>query len=136
MSDNLGINLFLGKTITEIFNKNDEIVFTVDDGTQYKMYHSQDCCEYVTVEDIVGDLTDLIGSPIIRAEERTNSGSESDTSDWPSGIEKPEYIDSYTWTFYDLSTIKGSVTIRWYGSSNGYYSESVSFVTVGGKNDY
>jgi len=47
----------------------------------------------------------------------------------PEGISK-EYQDSFTWTFYKLSTNKGSITIRWYGESNGCYSEEVDFVQV------
>ena len=60
------------------------------------------------------------------AEEVTN---EQDVNS-PGVIIPESYQDSFTWTFYKLSTIKGSVTISWYGSSNGYYNESVSFKII------
>jgi len=68
---------------------------------------------------IVGDLEDLKNSPLITAEEVTHSDEN------PEGVTAPEYQDSFTWTFYKFSTRKGYVDIRWYGGSNGYYSESV-----------
>lgn len=118
------ISDLLGKTLTAVENKeNDQIIFTCDDGKKYFMYHSQDCCESVSVEDINGDLNDLIGSPITLAEETTSNEN-------PEGVTK-EYQDSFTWTFYKLATVKGYVDIRWYGESNGYYSESVDFVEEG-----
>ena len=34
----------IGKTLTNVENKDyDEIIFTCEDGKQYKMYHGQDC---------------------------------------------------------------------------------------------
>ena len=109
----------LGKTLCSITNEKYYLLFSINNRIQYIMEHDQDCCEDVYVEDICGDLNDIIDSPILLAEKITSNTN-------PEGIEK-EYQDSFTWTFYKLSTIKGSVTIRWYGSSNGCYSEEVSF---------
>jgi hypothetical protein len=113
----------IGKTIIDIKNNNDEeLIFTCDDGSVYMMYHSQDCCEGVSIDEIIGDLSSLLNTPLIKAEERTSDKN-------PDGITK-EYQDSFTWTFYELATIKGYVTLRWYGESNGYYSESVDFKQI------
>jgi len=139
-----GIEQLLGKTLVSI-EKNeyeDQIIFTTNSGAQYKMYHSQDCCESVSIDDINGDLDDLIGSPILIAEE---SSSTDPSPEQLAEIEKRkkeeeddyyDYEDSFTWTFYKLATVKGYVDIRWYGSSNGYYSESVDVVEVGSEYDY
>jgi hypothetical protein len=112
------LNELLGKVIDKIIVSDDncEIRFYCSDGTEYLMYHSQDCCESVSIEEIIGDITHLVGAPIIMAEESTNSDNPKGNSD-----------ESFTWTFYKFATIKGYVTIRWYGESNGYYSESVDF---------
>jgi hypothetical protein len=116
------LNDLIGKTMVAVTNRADEeIVFEVDDGKTYKLYHSQDCCESVHVEDVCGDLADLTGTPIVEAEEVTGETAQ------PDGWKPGEYCDSYTWTFYKFRTAKGAVTIRWFGESNGYYSESVDF---------
>jgi len=121
-NDRCAFSELLGKTLFKIDKTDDEILFHCEDGTTYRMYHDQDCCESVTVEDVCGEFEDLIGTPILDAREETSNTN-------PDGIKK-EYQDSFTWTFYILRTLKGSVTIRWYGESNGYYSESVDFEKV------
>lgn len=115
---------FVGKTaisITGMTKGDDEIVFRFSDGSSAKLHHVQDCCESVAVEDVCGDVDDLIGSPFLSASEETEEG---DRSKWG---------DSSTWTFYKFATIKGSVTLRWLGESNGYYSESVDFADLSSK---
>lgn len=115
----------IGKTLTSVTGgvSDDRMLFTTEDGTTYAMHHRQDCCESVSLEDICGDISDLIGSPVLQAEESTSDEN-------PEGVPAKEYQDSFTWTFYRIATIKGSVALRWYGESNGYYSESVDFERV------
>jgi hypothetical protein len=119
----------VGKTLTEIKNNGDELIFIVDDGTTYKMYHEQDCCESVYIEDINGDLDDLIGTPILLAEEVSNYEPVSEED--KQKTKNADEWGSCTWSFYKLATIRGYVDIRWFGESNGYYSESVYFIQVG-----
>ena len=110
-----------GKTCLRVEKVDDErIEFDCADGTKYALMHHQDCCETVVVESIVGDLPDLVGTPILLAEEASSA-------DDPPGVKHDYPPESQTWTFYKLRTIKGSVDIRWHGVSNGYYSESVAF---------
>lgn len=108
----------VGKTITAISVASDEIRFQCADGSEYLMWHDQECCEWVSVDDIDGDIQRLIGQEIVVAEER-------ESRDNPPNSYDEE--DSFTWTFYVLRTNLDSVTIRWFGTSNGYYSESVAF---------
>ena len=120
-----------GKTLVGIDCKqktdNDYILFTTDQGEQYKLYHYQDCCESVDIDDIVGDLNDLVGSPILYAEEISKYGDASAQTQYAFLDTDPRssYDESYTWTFYNFATYKGYVTIRFLGESNGYYSEEV-----------
>jgi hypothetical protein len=114
-------NELLGKTLVNIEGSvgDEEIIFTTLEGKHYRLFHKQYCCESVQVEDICGDMSDLIGERLLIAEEITSDEN-------PPGV-TPKGQNSFTWTFYKLATIKGSVTIRWYGESNGHYSERVDF---------
>lgn len=129
----------------------DTMTFRSDDGWQFSFYHNQDCCESVYIEDICGDLEDLVGAPVLLAEEVSSQEREErltrlsdpttfrveDLDAEQKACERGDVIldkplppvsaDSYTWTFYRFATAKGHVTVRWLGVSNGYYSERVTF---------
>lgn len=115
------IENLIGGTVTHVFGLEKgygEVSFRVDtDEGLFSLcfYHSQDCCETVTLEDFEGDPADLIGAVFLGVEET-------------SGDAPPDYQCSYiscTWTFYFVNTSKGSIWMRWLGESNGYYSEAV-----------
>lgn len=105
----------IGKTLKEVEQDRSEypcsLTLFFEDGSRLNFGHVQDCCEVVVIEDVNGDWEDLIGEPLLVAEERVKYG-------------RSDY-DHETWTFYTFRTVKGSVDVRWHGSSNGYYSESV-----------
>lgn len=113
----------LGQTLVKVTGKvgDRQMIFETNSGRTYQLIHEQDCCEDVTINDICGDLQDLINSPILQAEENSNKG-ETSGEGWD--------FTTSTWTFYRISTIRGQVVIRWLGRSNGYYSEAVDFEEV------
>lgn len=117
----------LGKEVTRLEISGDEVLIGVAEekgGGFYErlfmLYHEQDCCESVTVDDVVGDVDDIVGEVLTMAEESTNS-------DEPG---RDYYEESYTWTYYRFATARGYLTVKFYGASNGYYSESVHFREV------
>lgn len=119
-------SILVGNTIVSADGAvgDDVVTFATSDGETFRQYHSQDCCESVAVEEIVGDLSSIVNDgPVLLAEEVSY-----DNEPAPDG--RTGYDDSYTWTFYKLRTLNGDVTIRWLGESNGYYSESVYFEKV------
>lgn len=105
----------VGLTLLEVrrgdYKGNDALFFVADNGMTMRMSHEQDCCENVWIEDINGDLSDLIGTPIREAYQESATGR---SMEW-------EVRD---WTFYRIRANKGSVTLRWAGESD-YYSTDV-----------
>lgn len=127
------IKRLIGKTLThfELIQHRqgdfrDLIIFIEDNGTQWGVYHNWECAEPVT---IVSNLSAIINLPITQAEAIHNIQQDVNSEDVNYIPDLDKYARptrSQTW-IYKLGTQKGSVIIRWYGKSNGYYSEEVLF---------
>jgi hypothetical protein len=105
---------FYGKVIVGVDgldNGSDSVTITFEDGSSFHMWHSQDCCESVSIEDIDSSCS-LEGAVWFECEVSSKD-------------RNSEYGDVEEWTFYTIRTDKGYAWIRWYGTSNGY-STSVS----------
>ena len=108
----------VGETLTKIEGTDidsERITFETESGRTFVMMHYQDWCESVTIESVDSNLDDIIGHPIVLAEEVSNYD------------ETGGYGDGCTYTYYTIASEVGTVVIRWYGVSNGYYSEAVDF---------
>ena len=107
----------IGKTIKAVEglkNYSDKVVITLDDDSTLSLFHYQDCCEDVSLEDWGGaEASDLIGGQVVLFEKCTQDGD-------------PNHYGVQQYTFYKLNTTKGDITMRWCGESNGYYSVEVS----------
>ena len=110
----------VGKTCVIIQNKSgdnyiraydEEFCMYFSDMTIVNFRHKQQCCENVRIAEIIGDPNDLIGRPLRLCEEAIAPGD----------------LPNSTSTWYKFVTNEGSVTIRWLGESNGYYSEKVDY---------
>lgn len=126
----------LGLTLNRIIVTDDTITFESSCDRKFMMYHYQEGCESVFIEEIHGDMDDLIGNPVTLSECISNSMSEHETNATMAVINPiGQYSDEcHLWTFYKICTIKGCVTIRWLGESNGYYSMDVDFKEITGEN--
>jgi hypothetical protein len=114
-----------GRTVKNVYVSDDAFTLEIDDVNYpfVHFYHRQSCCEDVKIEDIVGGkLSELVGQKMYHCElvEQDNEDS--------SFVAKEDvnYITSATWSFLKLNTLKDSITVRWWGESNGYYSETIS----------
>lgn len=114
--ENVNFSELIGKIIIKIeLDRCDNCIIINTNGGSYVMYHEQEWNEDVYVEDVCGDINYIINSPILKAEVVNSANIGEDMK------------QSGTYTFYNIATIKGQVTIRWRGTSDGYYSVKVSF---------
>ena len=114
----------IGAVVTEVSDKNALLTLYCRDGRVFRFIHHQDCCESVYLESQTPKRVKsvLAGYKIVQAESVSSdkvgiTDDEMNTAD----------DESYTWTFYKIASTRGYLTLRFYGSSNGYYSESVDF---------
>lgn len=119
MNQLVKIEALVGKTLKSIEGLKKHsgyVLFETKEGEKFAMYHDYECCESVSLEDFECDITKVSGAIIKSAQEVQSSGA------------------SCTWTFYKIETNKGEIWMRWYGESNGYYSEAVSIYKINQNN--
>jgi hypothetical protein len=125
MSPELTLKQLLNEVITKCEIGNDEVVFELANGRRFQLTHQQDCCESVTIESVKGEIDFILNSPVLSALEETSNENPPDADE--SMIRAQ---DSFTWTEFKITTEKGFLTIRFYGQSNGWYSEGVDFFEI------
>ncbi len=122
------LRLLQSKTIKSVSGleiESEEVKITTTDGYIFILYHDYNCCETVCLTDFEGGEEDLVGGYVVSAEIVS-----SDDNIVRNKLENEYYDDEELWTFYKIETNKGGLWMRWYGSSNGYYSTHVEIGLV------
>jgi hypothetical protein len=113
----------IGKTFDVVardeYRGNSGVMFKTKTQT-YMLVHITCCCSEVHLEDVVGDLSDLENTEIITAEKRKGRTLPSPDARW---------YEAIIWTFYEIATNKGSVTLRFCGEDN-CYSTAVHLIEI------
>lgn len=133
------IEIFKTPFFTDRKSIPDTLVFTFANGAAAIFYHQGDCCESVFIEDINGDLRLLINKPLLIAFSSSSDNVVTEGNLNASGSEvckdhnsedcddNDDNNDVLKWTFFHFRNMDETVTIRWAGLSNGYYSMDVDY---------
>lgn len=84
-----------------------EVRILTDQGT-IRIFHEQECCEQVLLRDLTGDPEDLVGGIIVVFECRVGL-----LKPKREGKRPPRSHEALQYTFYEIRTTKGDVTLRW-----------------------
>lgn len=101
----------IGKKITALELKDDQLVFTFKDGSVLRMFDDgQSCCEsrWMNTDD---KLENFVGGKLLDAS----------IEDAPSPKQDDEYDDYHDVQFLHVKTSKGSFTMQTHNHHNGYY---------------
>lgn len=87
----------VGETLKKVERIGDEriVFYPLVGNRNLILHHDQDYYESVYIEDVCGDLDDLVGLPVFMAEEVI---CESFTPDWAGKVENYDN-ETFTWTF-------------------------------------
>jgi hypothetical protein len=117
----------IGQTPVEIDGMkegSEEVTIVTKEGGKLTLRYEPDCCASCSICQVDGDPMDLLGLPLQMCEESGNVPDHDMLTEQGAGNGASYHDESYTWTFVRFATVAGYVTLRWYGSSNGYYREA------------
>ncbi len=106
-------------TVAFVDIDDDSMQVTTDCGRKFCFKHDQDCCEYVRIISKSDDILDIMNKRLISVEMTYLDGDMFDND--------PDHnYDSHTLSKLTFVTNDSTECVRWLGSSNGYYGETVS----------